>query len=86
MPLITFFGIQNSVIFLEYMLFPLPFKDPISNFGQKSQYCVIWGKITRILTKWLPEIIPNLIKIPNMTLETYSLWYCKIYNDLVVGL
>ena len=46
-----------------------------SNFGQKSQYCVIWGKITRILTKWLQEMIPNMKNIPNFPLEIYSFWY-----------
>ena len=58
----------------------------VSNFGKKSQYYVIWGKITIILTKWLPEMILNMIKIPNLTLEIYLLWYRERCIDLEVSL
>ena len=60
-------------------------RDWYRYFGQKSQYCVIWGIIIRILTNYLLEMIPNVIKIPNFTLEMYLLWYWESYIDLEVG-
>ena len=66
--MLFFLYLLISYIFLYFHADSLHFllRDRYGCCSKKSQYCVIWGKITRILTKWWLEMNPKYDKDSNL--------------------